>query len=100
MSQVVIRARDKLVTLLDGIIFEKSSKTVPDPQPILLTAPASSEFTTLRLIFLSRPVRRVYLHSSINMIPSAERRLMKVIALNALRLQPDAFGVVGLFKSA
>jgi hypothetical protein len=48
-SQVVIRARALLVTLLDGIISEESSKTHPDPHPIFLTAPASNESTTPNL---------------------------------------------------
>jgi len=56
-SQVVIRARDKLVTLLDGIISKESPNRIHDPHPIFPTAPASSEFTTPSLIFLSRPVR-------------------------------------------
>ncbi len=58
-SQVVIRAKDKLVTLLDGIISVESPKRINDPHPIFLTAPASSEFTTPSFIFLSSPVRRL-----------------------------------------
>jgi hypothetical protein len=40
MCQAMIRARDKIVILLDGIISKESSKTVPDPRPIFLTPPA------------------------------------------------------------
>jgi hypothetical protein len=46
-----------MVTLLDGIICEESPKCINGPHPIFLTAPASSEFTTPSLIFLSQPVR-------------------------------------------
>lgn len=49
--QIVIRARDRLVTLLVGIISAESSKRDDDPHPIFLTAPASNESTTPKLFF-------------------------------------------------
>jgi hypothetical protein len=50
VSHMMIRARAKLVTLLDGIIPEESSKSRPDPRPIFPTAPVSNESTTPNLI--------------------------------------------------
>jgi hypothetical protein len=47
----MIRARDKLVTLLDGIISEERPNRIPDPHPILLTLLLEREFTTPRLSF-------------------------------------------------
>jgi hypothetical protein len=49
VSQMMIRARDKEVTLLDGITSVESPKTHPGPHPIFLTAPASNESTTPNL---------------------------------------------------
>lgn len=63
VSQVVIRARGKLVTLLDGIISEESSKTHPDPHPIFLTSPARVRLLHRTSIFLSLPVRSGFIYA-------------------------------------
>ncbi len=55
-SHFVIRARDKLVTLLDGITSEESPKCVADPHPIFLRLLLEQESTTPSSFFLSRPV--------------------------------------------